>query len=626
MKRIVVMFVLAFACGLAVNVTPAAAVDDEGWTIPSFAADYTVNTDGSLNVVEDIQVDFGSQEHHGIYRDLDDWLFCTAAAKGSEPRLTPCSPGQYRSYAMTLTGVADEQGKPQQWLLIPADGSPWERIRIGDPGVTVSGKQWYHLAYTVHGALDAYASGDELYWNATGLDWAAHSIDEFKLTLHLPAGATPDLHCFEGPKNSTEACASVASGNTVHYEAKRSLAFGEGVTIVARWQKGVVNVEAPYIDARPGMTGDAPQPETTDVTDFFTLDLVEFGGMGLVAIATIALLWAAWYRHGRDRTYKSLYYLTNDPDEHARPLREQKDIVVEFLPPDNLRPAEMGLILDERADTLDVTATIVDLAVRGFLHITEIPREGLLGHADWQLANQGKDTTELQPYEKSLLSGLFESGDNVKMSGLKDKFVARLETVKSALYDDAMDRKWFDEKPEKTRGVWLTAAIGFIALGPAGCFFSGYYFGRALIFVPVLLGGLALLVVARAMARRTATGSEALRRVLGFRLYISTAETRRQEFNEQKNIFERYLPFAIVFGCVSKWAKAFEGLDDEMSSSTNSWYTSTHPFQVAAFASGLQSFSSSVSSNISSSPSSSGGSGGGGSSGGGGGGGGGGSW
>src|SRR6185312_1421679 len=88
-----------------------------------------------------------------------------------------------------------------------------------------------------------------------------------------------------------------------------------------------------------------------------------------------------------------------------------------------------------------------------------------------------------------------------------------------------------------------------------------------------------------------------------------TAETRRQEFNEQQGIFARYLPFAIVFGCVTRWAKAFEGLDDAAKSGTASWYTGIGAFEVVAFASSFQSFSSTISSSISSSASSGGGSG-----------------
>ena len=51
--------------------------------------------------------------------------------------------------------------------------------------------------------------------------------------------------------------------------------------------------------------------------------------------------------------------------------------------------------------------------------------------------------------------------------------------------------------------------------------------------------------------------SEMLRRVLGFRLYIDTAEKDRQQFNERADIFATYLPYAIVFGCAEKWARVF---------------------------------------------------------------------
>jgi len=608
---------------LAVLGNSAAA--DEGWSITSFDADYTVNTDGSLAVIEDIQVDFGTLDKHGIYRDFFDRIVCTAPPRDSEPRLSPCAAGSFRSYAMAVSNVAKPDGTP--WESLISDTGNAQRIRIGDPSSTISGKQTYHIAYTVHGALDAYASADELYWNVTGNAWPVHSFDKFRLTLHLPEGANLTLKCFQGGNRSTEACAATATGNTAVFESTRVLRENEGVTIAARWQKGLVTIEPPYINVRPGMTSDAPQPAYTTIGDFFTLDVIELGGFALVSVVVVALLWRAWWRNGRDRRYKTLFYLTNDPGEQSRPLFAHTDVVVEYLPPDDLRPAQMGVILDERADTLDVTATIVDLAVRGYLHITEIPKEGFLGHADWKLEKLDRES-DLQPYETELLGGLFEGGTVVQMSELKNKFVTRLQSVKTLLYADAMQRKWFAAKPETARGMWVGVAGGVTLLGAAAAFFSGYFLGRALLGVPIIAGGLALLFLSRSMARRTATGSEALRRVLGFRLYIATAETRRQEFNEQQNIFARYLPFAIVFGCVGKWAKAFEGLDDAAQQSTQGWYTSTVPFQIAAFSAGLQSFSSSVSSSIASSPSSSGGSGfsSGGSSGGGGGGGGGGSW
>ena len=131
------------------------------------------------------------------------------------------------------------------------------------------------------------------------------------------------------------------------------------------------------------------------------------------------------------------------------------------------------------------------------------------------------------------------------------------------------------------------------------------------------------------MPKKTAEGQELLRRILGFRRYMDTAETHRQQFAERENIFAEYLPYAIVFGLVSKWARAFEGLD--MKRAVEGWYTGSSFTNVALFSSGLADFSSSVSSVIATTPASTGGASGssgfsGGSSGGGGGGGGGGSW
>jgi uncharacterized membrane protein len=130
------------------------------------------------------------------------------------------------------------------------------------------------------------------------------------------------------------------------------------------------------------------------------------------------------------------------------------------------------------------------------------------------------------------------------------------------------------------------------------------------------------------MPRRTGRGREYYRRSLGFRKYMTIAETERQRFYEEANMFEKYLPYAIVYDCVDKWARAFEGLEGQPASQTSGWYVGSGPFIASSFSRDISSFSSSMSTAIASTPGGSGGSGfgGGGSSGGGGGGGGGGSW
>jgi uncharacterized membrane protein len=111
--------------------------------------------------------------------------------------------------------------------------------------------------------------------------------------------------------------------------------------------------------------------------------------------------------------------------------------------------------------------------------------------------------------------------------------------------------------------------------------------------------------------------------VLGFRRFITESEKERARFAERTNLFSEYLPYAIVFGCTERWAKAFSGLQNE----PPTWYVGSGMYYPHTFAHSIDGFAVTTSGTITSTPSGSGSSGfSGGSSGGGGGGGGGGSW
>jgi len=116
--------------------------------------------------------------------------------------------------------------------------------------------------------------------------------------------------------------------------------------------------------------------------------------------------------------------------------------------------------------------------------------------------------------------------------------------------------------------------------------------------------------------------------VQGFKLYMETAEKYRQQFYEKENIFEKFLPYAMVFGITGLWIQKIKQIYGEKYFETYHpvWFTGAgiSTFNVNSFTSSLNSISSSIAANISS-PSGSG-VGGGGGAGGGGGGGGGGGW
>ena len=136
--------------------------------------------------------------------------------------------------------------------------------------------------------------------------------------------------------------------------------------MVVALNKGAVDVPPPMLEDRLRFFPD----------DAFDLNPFTIGAFALTLLIGLGLVSWNWWTHGRDREYLTQYYLTNDPRQRTEPLGEHVPVAVEFGPPQNMRPAELGLILDESADPKDVTATIVDLAVRGHITITELPAMG----------------------------------------------------------------------------------------------------------------------------------------------------------------------------------------------------------------------------------------------------------
>lgn len=593
----------ALALALALIILPilsTSALADEGWVIRSNDAQIAIRPDGSMDIVETLQVDFGTLEKHGIFRNI--------------PVLYDFGAKQNRVYDVEVKSVTDTEGT--SWPYQTSHEGGYLQIKIGDPDRTISGPQSYRIAYHVRYALNGFQDHDELYWNTNG-EWPVRS-EKISATVTLPSGTIPQVDCFQGTAGSTDRCRSAIDGQSATFATTSTLPEDGQMTVVVWIPKGVVTEPTPKIERKP-----------RQIDEFFDSTPLNLGGSIAVLLAVLGSLGWSWWRFGRDRRFTTNYYLSDNPAEETRPLLSSDPIVVEYKPPDNLRPAQLGLILDESADTLDVVATIVDLAVRGYLQIKEVPKGGLaklFGGKDWEFIRLDQDTADLQSFEREVLKGLFAYGaKRSTLSSLRNKFYKNLEVTKSKLYEDSMRRKWFAVRPTQARGRWAGIAVAMIVIGGGAIWGLGMLWGAGLVAVPLVIGGILMLFTSRWMAKRTAVGRAVLHRTLGFRRYIATAEKDRQQFNEQRNIFAAYLPYAIVFRCVDKWANAFRDIDTEPE--IRSWYVGSGAFAAHDFSRSLESFSTAASSTAGSTPGSSGSSGfSGGSSGGGGGGGGGGSW
>jgi hypothetical protein len=444
--------------GMLVAMAAPARAADTGWTIDQFRSDITIRPDGSLAVLESIDVDFDGLQKHGIFRDI--------------PTRYQYDDTHDRLYRLAVQSVTDASGRAVTYQVTAGDVT---EIKIGDPGRTVSGTQSYRIRYTVAGALNAFADHDELYWNVNGDQWGIPTKTVIA-SVTAPGGAIQRATCFEGPTGSTETCTQASTADRADFRATRPFAPGEQLTVVTALKTGAVSVGAPILTGRP-----------RGLADYFSSPLAAVIAV-VVLVAGLLAVWRLWWTRGRDRG------------------APRGAIVAEYEPPAKLRPAQLGVLVDESADPRDLVATIVDLAVRGYLTITEHAKQGLFGHTDWTL-DKRKPGDDLLPYERRLFDGLFTDGDSVLLSLLKGKFQPTLKEAEDLLYADATARGWFVADPSRVRIMYAGLGCATAAIGIGLVFFLGQLLGWGLVGVAVVPVGVALLVMNRAMPARTATGA-----------------------------------------------------------------------------------------------------------------------
>ena len=578
---IVGMVVAVLALGGA---QPAVAQAEGGERITRFDSQVTVEPDGDVTVADRITYDFGPNERHGIER----WIPVRF-------RYDDVRRGYDRVYPLTVVSVSAAPGTPAGYRVV--EEGDVRVIRIGDPDRTISGTHTYDVTYRLGGVLNHFADHDELFLNLLGTG-SEVPVDALDATVTVP-GRIGRVACFAGQRDSRLPCAQATTDGARRATFRHDrLASGEGVTAVVGFPVGLVPTPAPILEER------------WSVQRAFALrtDTVA-PAAGLLAAGVAGFGWLAW-RMGRDRRFvgapTDIVFGTVDGAEEPVPVGDRDPIPVEFVPPERLRPGQVGTLIDEQANVLDVTATIIDLAVRGYLRITEIPKEHWLGKADWELERlqPAQERVPLQRYERTLLTALFEDGSPVRLSDLKNTFASHLSEVRSQLYDDVVAQGWFRRRPDQVRTGWRAVGGLVIAAGVGLTVILARSTSYALLGLPVVLSGLVLLIGSRRFPRRTPQGYGTLRRMRGFKRFIDESEKDRARFAEQQHLFSEYLPYAVVFGATDKWARTFSGLDGTVP--RTDWYVGSHAFTYAAFASSMDGFTVTTSGTMASTPASSG--------------------
>ena len=559
---------------LALSATSLGA--QRSYSIERFDARIRVNRDATIDVTESITARFvGSW--NGLYR--------TIPVKYRTPQ------GLNWTLGVSLQSAQDDAGRNLRTET--SRQGAYIKYKVWIPGAANADRTLV-LRYHATNGLRFFDEHDELYWNITGDEWEV-PIRAATAEIELPPG-TPGARAiaFNGVYGSTARDATVTiDGNIVRIAMPHSLGYHEGLTAVVGWDKGVVT--APTVIARTAQTVRSNWPL-------------------LLPIPVLLFAFARWRRAGAD--------------PRLRP------ITVQYDPPTGMTPAEAGTLLDNSADMRDITATLVDLAVRGYLRIEEHQNPklfGLFGGGTSYSLQRLKSADGLTPHEVAVFDGVFsEHGDHVELDELKDEFYKELDPIRNAIFDRLTGSGFYKNRPDKVKQNWTGAAFGLaVAIGVGGTFVSKAFLLTPVPFVlAAIITLIILLLFAQIMPARTETGARALEQVLGFEEFLRRVEAEhlKRIIIGHPELFDKYLPFAMAFGVEKQFARAFEGIYMQ----PPQWYVgpSVANFNVSHFSTSMSHLSTVAGTTLSSSPRSSGGSGfgGGGGSGGGGGGGGGGAF
>ncbi len=491
---------------LCIATTLAAA---KSWRISDFQDNISVNKDGSAVVTERITLVFVG-EWHGIHRTI--------------PIEYPGPNGTNYELFLDVKSVTDGEGAKLKY-----DSSITNRsrdLKIYIPGA-VDATRKVEIIYAVRNGTRFFKDYDEFYWNVTGNDWPV-PIDHASATVTFPENAAGSLRAqaFTGVYGSSQRDATAnTEGATATFETNNPLPMRGGMTIDVYIPQGIL--EAP-----------------SALTKLFWF----IGGNPIVFLPpiTLAVMFVLWWYKGRDP----------DPGMSVAPMYE---------PPAGISPAEAGTLLDDSIHPRDITSTMVDLAVRGYIKIEETADKGLLfSHKDYIFHLLKPQTTwgaDLAPHERVMLENVFAGGQETRLSSLKNRFYTAVPVIRQDIMSQLKNKGIYLLDPESANGYSIVAAIGIVA------FFGLLQYlgwGNFLNSAPLLIvcGAISAVIwwlFARVMTAKTVKGARTQIAVLGFQEFMNRVDADRLRLMPPTT-FEKYLAYAMALGVEHHWAQAFAGI------------------------------------------------------------------
>ena len=495
------------------------------WHISDYHQTISIAPDGSAIISERIDCAFVG-EYHGIHRTI--------------PFNYPGPQGTNYKLFLTVTNITDGAGNQLKYE--SKTKGDYRVLTIYVPGA-VDATRTVQVDYAIKNPVRFFEDHDEFYWNVTGNDWPV-PIDHASAFVHFPATAADSLRAqaFTGVYGSTGRNATAEiDGANINFETKEPLPMRGGLTLDVYIPKGVLS--------EPG--------SLTRVLWFLQANPITF--LPFWALAVMGVLW---------------FYRGRDPDPGV-------SVAAMYEPPKGMSPAEAGTLVDDSLDPKDITSTIVDLAVRGYLKIEEKQEKILLfSHTDYffHLVKPRDQWKDLAAHEQVMLDNMFAGGDSVLLSSLKNRFYAAIPAIHADVIGALKGKGMYSVDPDSAHVYTIGGAVAIIAPF-AIAHFTGISnilgSGPLLLIVCGVIAAVIVLLFGRQMSCKTALGARTRVAILGFEEFMNRVDADRIK-RMPPDTFEKYLPYAMALGVEHHWASAFQGLLQE----PPQWYVSPNPMPI----------------------------------------------
>jgi hypothetical protein len=498
--------------------------------VPAFARSYHVSRfnstihvreDGSADITEQITFVFKGQ-FQGVYRNI--------------PVDYP-GPSSVRSnfrLFVKVDKITDENGSSLKYEKSESHG--FLKLKIYIPGASDSVRT-VNIEYSASDATKFFEDHDEFYWNVTGNDWLV-PIESASAMLYFPAATSGSLRAqaFQGIYGAQDPARVSVEGPVVTSEATGPLPARGGLTVDVYIPQGILH--APSALTRFGrFVGSNP---------VLTLPLWAF-----------VVMFTLWWYKGRDP----------NAGLAVAPMYE---------PPAGLRPAEAGTLVDDAVNPRDITAVLVDLAVRGYIKILEAPHKGLLFTTkdyELHLLKNRDQWNDLSDYERAMLDKIFEGssilGDTgtstpvamTRLSELRNNFYTVLPVMKTEIVTALKSKGMYTLDPDSASQYMvlggLAVAIPYIAMQVLNIADFTNSLGPTIVCALIALA--IVILFGRQLTATSLTGARTRVQVLGFEEFMNRVDADRLK-RMPPDTFEKYLPYAMALGVEHRWAKAFEGI------------------------------------------------------------------